>query len=237
MSLRGSAGQSFGAFLASGVRMEVVGDANDYVGKGLSGGTLVIRGHGEAMMGVTAGNACLYGATSGRLFLHGRAAQRFGVRNSGAVAVIEGAGDHCCEYMTGGICVVLGKVGKNFAAGMTGGLAYVWCPTTGTGGGDQDREADFRRQCNMELVSLYKLNEVDPADAEQVRALIQQHADYTGSRVAAELLARWPEVLFCLFFRGFDGIVCHVRVRCRMLIAAPRRLVSSSRCTRTTTGV
>lgn len=192
VSLRGSAGQSFGAFLASGVRMEVVGDANDYVGKGLSGGTLVIRGHGEAMMGVTAGNACLYGATSGRLFLHGRAAQRFGVRNSGAVAVIEGAGDHCCEYMTGGICVVLGKVGKNFAAGMTGGLAYVWCPT---GGGDQDREADFRRQCNMEMVSLYKLNEVEPADAEQVRALIQQHADYTGSRVAAELLGRWPEAV------------------------------------------
>jgi hypothetical protein len=149
--------------------------------------------------------------------------------------------------MTGGICVVLGKVGKNFAAGMTGGLAYVWCPTTGTGGGDQDREADFRRQCNMELVSLYKLNEVDPADAEHVRALIQQHADYTGSRVAAELLARWPEVLFCLFFRVFHGVARYrVRVVCQECACriphlcagtAPRRSVSSSRCTRTTTGV
>jgi glutamate synthase domain-containing protein 3 len=190
VSLRGSAGQSFGAFLAAGVRMEVIGDANDYVGKGLSGGTLVIRGHGESMMGVTAGNACLYGATSGRLFLHGRAAQRFGVRNSGAVAVIEGAGDHCCEYMTGGICVVLGKVGKNFAAGMTGGLAYVWCP-----GGD---DTIFRSQCNMEMVSLYKLDQVEAGDAEQVRALVRQHADYTGSRVATELLAKWPEVRVCV---------------------------------------
>lgn len=223
INLLGTAGQSFGAFLTGGLRMALDGDGNDYVGKGLSGGTLVIKGYDQTS-GVAVGNACLYGATGGRLFLRGMAAQRFAVRNSGAVAVLEGnlahphvnpahrsdsilsgAGDHCCEYMTGGICVVLGKVGKNFAAGMTGmlslilntrdslshfkndlgGLAYVWCPTT--------REDTFRKRCNLESVSIYRLSEIDPGDAEQVRSLLQDHVRFTGSSTASTILARWSD--------------------------------------------
>jgi glutamate synthase domain-containing protein 3 len=141
----GSAGQSFGAFLARGVTLELEGDANDYVGKGLSGGKLIVYPPRNSSFppeeNILIGNVVLYGATSGEAFFNGRAGERFAVRNSGAIAVIEGAGDHCCEYMTGGIVVVLGKTGRNFAAGMSGGVAYVL-----------DEDGSFPKLCNLAMV-------------------------------------------------------------------------------------
>jgi glutamate synthase (NADPH/NADH) large chain len=183
VKLAGSAGQSLGAFLAPGVTLELEGDANDSVGKGLSGGRLIVyppKGSTFAPEdAVILGNVALYGAVSGSAFLCGTAAERFAVRNSGARAVVEGVGDHGCEYMTGGVVVVLGKTGRNFAAGMSGGVAYVW-----------DADGHFPRRCNREMVELEEMRATE--DAELVRALISEHASLTGSAVAARLLADWP---------------------------------------------
>jgi len=184
--LTGSAGQSFGAFLACGVTLELVGDANDYVGKGLSGGRIVIYPPSNSSFvpeeNIIIGNVALYGATSGEAFFRGRAAERFAVRNSGARTVIEGVGDHGCEYMTGGRVVILGPTGRNFAAGMSGGVAYVWDPND-----------VFLINCNLGMVELEKVE--SPEDAAELRELIEKHRDFTGSTVAADVLARWDEVL------------------------------------------
>jgi glutamate synthase domain-containing protein 3 len=184
-SYRGSAGQSFGAWLAAGAELVLEGEANDYVGKGMGGGVIAIRPFAEdgSTDPVLAGNTCLYGATGGRLFMAGRAGERFCVRNSGAVAVIEGAGDHFCEYMTGGVAVALGPVGWNVGAGMTGGLAYV-------------RE---HAQVNAESVTL---RPVPAEDADGLRELIEEHHARTASRRAAELLSDWTRAL-----RGFSQVV------------------------------
>ena len=185
--INGPAGQSFGAFLAKGVTLELEGDANDYVGKGLSGGRIVIyppKGSSfKAEEQILVGNVCLYGATSGEAFFRGRAAERFCVRNSGARTVIEGVGDHGCEYMTGGRVVILGPTGRNFAAGMSGGVAYVHAP---------DRDA-FRINCNLGLVELEDV--VEEEDIAELRGLIEQHHDETESTVAGGLLSRWDEAL------------------------------------------
>ena len=179
--LHGSAGQSVGAFLAKGITIEIEGDANDFVGKGLSGGKLVIYPPKEATFAaednILLGNVVLYGATSGEAYFRGIAAERFCVRNSGATAVVEGVGDHGCEYMTGGTVVILGKTGRNFGAGMSGGVAYVL-----------DTQGDFHRQCNLETFELERLS---PADEDDVRILIEKHQRLTGSTVAARLLKDW----------------------------------------------
>ena len=182
-TLRGSAGQSFGAWLAPGIELTLVGDANDYVGKGLSGGVLALRPPEDAAFraeeNVVAGNTILYGATAGKAFFRGLVGERFAVRNSGATAVVEGVGDHGCEYMTGGAVVVLGTTGRNFAAGMSGGIAYVL-----------DEDGGFEERCNPELVGLEALG---PADALLVRELVEEHERRTGSDVAARLLDDWEE--------------------------------------------
>jgi glutamate synthase (NADPH/NADH) large chain len=184
--LRGSAGQSFGAFLAGGITLELEGDANDYVGKGLSGGRLVIYPPRESTFvpeqNILVGNVVLYGATGGRAFFRGRAAERFCVRNSGAWAVIEGVGDHACEYMTGGRAVILGPTGRNFAAGMSGGVAYVW-----------DLDGEFESRCNVGMVELEPLQE--NGDMAEVLEMIEQHHEHTGSTVAQWMLDRWPQIL------------------------------------------
>jgi glutamate synthase (NADPH) large chain len=181
IKLTGSAGQSLGAFLAHGITIELEGDSNDYVGKGLSGGRLIVYppkiSSFKAEDNILVGNVCLYGATGGEAFLRGRAAERFCVRNSGANAVVEGLGDHGCEYMTGGHLVVLGTTGRNFAAGMSGGIAYVW-----------DREGDFNLRCNLGTVALEKM---ESEDESIVRDLVERHREYTGSTVAQQALADW----------------------------------------------
>jgi glutamate synthase domain-containing protein 2/glutamate synthase domain-containing protein 1/glutamate synthase domain-containing protein 3 len=183
----GSAGQSFGGWLAPGVTFTLRGDAQDYAGKGMSGGVFAIRpreGMGEhfvAEQNVIVGNTVLYGATAGRAFFRGLAGERFGVRNSGAWTVVEGVGDHGCEYMTGGRVVVLGPTGRNFAAGMSGGVAYVL-----------DERGEFPARCNMGMVGF---DELSPADRIELRAMIEEHGARTDSRVAADLLARWEELL------------------------------------------
>jgi glutamate synthase (NADPH/NADH) large chain len=210
--LKGTAGQSFGAFLAHGVTLELTGDGNDYVGKGLSGGRVIVRqpdGVGrDPARNIIVGNTVLYGAIAGEAYFEGVAGERFAVRNSGAVAVVEGAGDHCCEYMTGGVVCVLGSVGRNFAAGMSGGIAYVYDP-----------EGTLKHQCNLDSVAL---EGVAPAgsswgdgapsqrassvsdngmghplryDAERLRVLLERHQLATGSAKAAALLADWPNAL------------------------------------------
>ena len=182
----GSAGQSFGAFVPRGITLTLEGDSNDYVGKGLSGGKIIVYPPRTATFipeeNILIGNVALYGATSGRAFFRGRAGERFCVRNSGAHAVVEGTGDHCCEYMTGGAAVVIGGTGRNFAAGMSGGAAFVL-----------DEAGDFRRRCNLEMVDLEPLCEAD--DIELVRDLLIQHAGYTGSTVAARLLSDWDDAV------------------------------------------
>src|SRR5262249_9071577 len=182
---RGSAGQSFGVFAARGLTLELEGDANDYVGKGLSGGILVVRPPCESPFRpddqVIVGNPVLYGATSGRAFFNGRAGERFAVRNSGAIAVVEGVGDHGCEYMTGGTVVVLGTTGRNFAAGMSGGVAD-----------GVDADGAFTRRCNTEMV---ELEAVDASESERVRVLVEEHHMRTGSPLALELLDHWAPVL------------------------------------------
>ncbi len=184
-TLRGSAGQSFGAWLAPGVELTLIGDANDYTGKGLSGGVLAVHPPEEATFvaedNVVVGNTVLYGAIAGRAFFRGLAGERFGVRNSGASTVVEGVGDHACEYMTGGRVVVLGPTGRNFAAGMSGGVAYVFDP-----------DGTFPRRCNMELVGF---DEIDEADALELHELVEEHHLRTLSPVAARLLADWDAML------------------------------------------
>ncbi len=183
VDLKGSAGQSLGAWLASGITMRLEGDANDYVGKGLSGGKLIVyppaHGHADfkAEENILIGNVALYGATKGEAYFRGLAAERFCVRNSGAHAVVEGCGDHGCEYMTGGRAVILGKTGRNFAAGMSGGIAYVWDP-----------RRELLQHCNLGMVELERVEDVDVP--ELVR-MIRQHAEYTGSPVARRLLGDW----------------------------------------------
>jgi glutamate synthase (ferredoxin) len=181
---RGSAGQSFGAFLAPGVRFLLTGEANDYVGKSMGGGEIVVRPSAAARYAThentIIGNTVLYGATGGSLYAAGRAGERFAVRNSGAVAVIEGLGDHGCEYMTGGIVLVLGATGRNFAAGMTGGVAYVL-----------DEDGSFPVRCNAELI---ELGQLDGDDEANIRTLLQRHLELTGSPRAADLLDRWEHV-------------------------------------------
>ncbi|HET7045655.1 MAG TPA: glutamate synthase-related protein, partial [Gaiellaceae bacterium] len=182
---RGSAGQSFGAWLAPGIELTLHGEANDYAGKGLSGGTIAVRPPDEALFAaednVIVGNTVLYGATAGRAFFRGLAGERFAVRNSGAVAVVEGVGDHGCEYMTGGRVVVLGPTGRNFAAGMSGGIAYVL-----------DLDGSFPGRCNRELIGLDPLGD---DDVETLLALLEEHLARTGSAVAARVLADWQATL------------------------------------------
>ncbi|CAG9813889.1 unnamed protein product [Phaedon cochleariae] len=184
IKLTGSAGQSFCAFSAKGVHVTLEGDANDYVGKGLSGGTIVIyppkTSPFESHLNVIAGNVCLYGATLGRAYMRGIASERFAVRNSGAVAVVEGVGDHGCEYMTGGVVLILGLTGRNFAAGMSGGIAYVW-----------DVDGKFSTRCNMEMVELCKLEDRD--DLQLVKTLLEEFIELTGSLVAAKLLEEFEQ--------------------------------------------
>ncbi|TWO67846.1 glutamate synthase subunit alpha [Caenimonas sedimenti] len=200
IQLEGTGGQSFGAFLARGITLYLIGDANDYTGKGLSGGRVVVRPsidfRGEATKNIIIGNTALYGATTGEAFFSGVAGERFAVRLSGATAVVEGTGDHGCEYMTGGTVVVLGKTGRNFAAGMSGGIAYVY-----------DEDGQFASRCNTSMVSLDRVATADEqktgagktkwhrdeADESLLRKLLEEHNRWTGSRRARELLDTWPE--------------------------------------------
>ncbi|MFW6348421.1 MAG: glutamate synthase large subunit, partial [Cyclonatronaceae bacterium] len=186
LNLRGSAGQSFGAFLTKGITLELEGDANDYVGKGLSGGKLILYPDREARFkpeeNIIIGNVAMYGATSGEAYIRGKAGERFCVRNSGVRAVVESVGDHGCEYMTGGRVVVLGTTGRNFAAGMSGGIAYVI-----------DEDNTFARRCNQELVHLERLE--DHQEITEVKTMIRRHADYTDSNRAWKILARWDEMI------------------------------------------
>jgi glutamate synthase (NADPH/NADH) large chain len=214
ITLTGTGGQSFGAWLAAGVSIELIGEANDYVGKGLSGGRLVIRPPEAAGIvpenSIIVGNTVLYGAVSGECYFRGVAGERFAVRNSGAIAVVEGAGDHCCEYMTGGVVVVLGGTGRNFAAGMSGGIAYVL-----------DEDDSFASRCNLSMVELEPVIEEEDLsasihhhagdlethglvdvmadltthDGERLYQLVARHARFTGSRRAAEILDAWGEYL------------------------------------------
>jgi glutamate synthase (NADPH/NADH) large chain len=212
VKLTGTAGQSFGAFLAQGVTLDLVGDANDYVGKGLSGGRIVVRPPENAGYkpdeSIVVGNTVLYGAIEGECYFSGIAGERFAVRNSGAVAVVEGVGDHGCEYMTGGIVVVIGKTGRNFAAGMSGGIAYVL-----------DEDGQFASRCNLAMVELEPVPEEDELmellhhhggdiefhgrvnvssdmsshDEERLLTLIQNHVHYTGSARAKHIIDNWAD--------------------------------------------
>jgi glutamate synthase (NADPH/NADH) large chain len=212
---KGTAGQSFGAWLAKGVTIELAGEGNDYVGKGISGGRLVIyppqnSGIGKAEENIIVGNTVLYGAISGECYFRGVAGERFCVRNSGVTAVIEGVGDHGCEYMTGGVVVCLGPTGRNFAAGMSGGIAYVL-----------DEAGDFSERCNMAQVELEPIEEEDDAlealdhqggdleshgmvdlshdmtrfDALRLKQLVERHMHYTNSEVARDILDNWESML------------------------------------------
>ena len=182
VKFKGSAGQSFGAFLAHGISFKLEGEANDYLGKGLSGGRISVqppvRSDFAAEENTIAGNTLLYGATSGEVYINGCAGERFAVRNSGAIAVVEGVGDHCCEYMTGGRVVVLGETGRNFAAGMSGGVAYVW-----------DKNHNFDYFCNMEMVELSLLE--DATARKELHELIRKHYLFTGSELARKMLDDW----------------------------------------------
>jgi glutamate synthase (ferredoxin) len=185
LKFQGSAGQSFGAFVPKGMTLVLEGDANDYVGKGLSGGKIVVTPpQGSTFVpeeNILIGNVAFYGATGGEAYIHGMAGERFCVRNSGVRAVVESVGDHGCEYMTGGRVVVLGPTGRNFAAGMSGGVAYVL-----------DEKGDFANHCNKEMVDL---ETVDGAEAEEVRSMIKRHSDTTRSQKAWKILSAWKEFL------------------------------------------
>ena len=186
IELNGSAGQSLGAFLSRGITIDLEGDANDYVGKGLSGGRVIIYPPTDSSFiaheNILIGNVCLYGATGGEAYFRGRAAERFCVRNSGARTVIEGVGDHGCEYMTGGRVVVLGPTGRNFAAGMSGGIAYIW-----------DREGNFNLNCNLATVELDSIT--DAEEEADIQSLIERHVEFTGSIVGSEALQNWSKFL------------------------------------------
>lgn len=182
LNFTGSAGQSFGAFTAKGVTMTVEGETNDYLGKGLSGGKIIIKKPAVADFiaeeNIITGNVSFYGAVSGEAYINGIAGERFAVRNSGVTTVVEGVGDHGCEYMTGGKVVVLGKTGRNFAAGMSGGIAYIY---------DKDKTfADI--SCNPEMVDLVELSKDDKAE---LKSLVEKHKDYTDSALASKLLDNW----------------------------------------------
>jgi glutamate synthase (ferredoxin) len=182
----GSAGQSFGAFMPRGMTFTLEGDANDYVGKGLSGGKIIVFPQEQCTFvpeeNIIIGNVALYGATSGEAYIRGMAGERFAVRNSGVTTVVESIGDHGCEYMTGGRVVILGPAGRNFAAGMSGGIAYVL-----------DEIGDFPRRCNMQMVELEKL--ADPDEIEQLWKLIQRHQTYTRSTRAAKIIEDWKAMV------------------------------------------
>ena len=186
VKFKGSAGQSFGAFLEHGISFKLEGECNDYFAKGLSGGRIAIlpptRSNFKAEENIIAGNTGLYGATSGELYINGKVGERFGVRNSGAIAVIEGAGDHCCEYMTGGRVVVLGQTGRNFAAGMSGGVAYVW-----------DKSHTFDYFCNMDMVEINLVE--DSVSRKELLELIRQHYLHTGSALAGRMLDDWQHYI------------------------------------------
>jgi glutamate synthase (ferredoxin) len=186
LHFQGSAGQSFGAFIPKGVTLKLEGDANDYIGKGLSGGKIILYPSAAATFvaaeNVIVGNVALYGATSGEVYISGMAGERFCVRNSGVTAVVEAIGDHGCEYMTGGKVFVLGQTGRNFAAGMSGGVAYIL-----------DEQGDFATRCNTQMVGLEKLT--DPSEIAEVRQVIQKHLDYTQSQKAAQILAQWEAIV------------------------------------------
>jgi glutamate synthase (NADPH/NADH) large chain len=182
VTLHGSAGQSFGAFNVRGLNLTLHGEANDYVGKGMAGGRIVISNSHTTTHNVLAGNTLLYGATGGELYIAGRVGERFAVRNSGAIAIVEGVGDHGCEYMTGGCVIVLGRAGRNFGAGMSGGTAYVL-----------DEVGDFARRINTQMVGIEKLE--DDEEIATVRGLIQQHAHYTGSERARAVLDGWQSLV------------------------------------------
>ncbi len=186
ITFTGSAGNSFGAFVPKGVTLRLLGDANDFVGKGLSGGRIVVRpphttapGGFVAEDNIVAGNVILFGATGGEVLIRGIAGERFAVRNSGATAVVEGVGDHGCEYMTGGKVVILGKTGRNFGAGMSGGVAFVYNP-----------DSDFEANLNTELVDL---EDLEGEDFAWLKAVVERHRDETGSEVAARILADWSQ--------------------------------------------
>lgn len=184
VTFRGSAGQSFGAFLAHGIHFKLEGEANDYLGKGLSGGVISVypdrKSDFAPEQNIIAGNTLLYGAISGEVYINGQAGERFAVRNSGAIAVVEGAGDHCCEYMTGGRVLVLGETGRNFAAGMSGGIAYVW-----------NKKGDFDYFCNMEMVELSLLEH--KSSVKEVKELLRKHYEHTGSPLAKDMLEHWEQ--------------------------------------------
>jgi glutamate synthase (ferredoxin) len=186
LRFQGSAGQSFGAFIPQGITLVLEGDSNDYIGKGLSGGKIIVYPPANATFvpeeNIIIGNVAFYGATAGEAYIRGVAGERFCVRNSGVRAVIEGVGDHACEYMTGGRVVVLGRTGRNFAAGMSGGIAYVL-----------DQAGDFERRCNREMVTLERL--VNEAEIQEVEAMLRRHAEYTGSELAQRILANWPAMV------------------------------------------
>ena len=217
INLTGVAGQSFGAWLAHGVTLDLVGDANDYVGKGLSGGRIIVRQPPQApraaQENIIVGNTVLYGAIAGEAYFNGVAGERFAVRNSGAIAVAEGTGDHGCEYMTGGVVVVLGKTGRNFAAGMSGGIAYVYdpdgafedlvnpaqvdlLPVSGEPDADADVEAFGGRPSQRpRSVNDFGMGDMLRHDAERLRILVERHQLHTGSKLAGELLADWDAAL------------------------------------------
>jgi len=180
----GSAGQSFGAFMPKGMTFFLEGDSNDYLGKGLSGGKIIVMPPAQSTFlpeeNIIVGNVALYGATGGEAYIRGMAGERFCVRNSGVNAVVESVGDHGCEYMTGGCAVVLGRTGRNFAAGMSGGIAYVL-----------DEAGDFPQRCNLQMVGLERLE--DPDEIELVWKMVQRHQAYTQSALAARLLAKWEQ--------------------------------------------
>jgi len=236
IKLTGTAGQSFGAFLAKGIALELTGEANDYVGKGLSGGRIAVRPspvfRGKPEENIIVGNTVLYGAIAGECFFRGVAGERFAVRNSGATAVVEGLGDHGCEYMTGGTVVVLGQTGRNFAAGMSGGVAYVL-----------DEDGGFEKRCNLSMVALEPVPEEEAvsevgeleshgkvdlrhlgrADDELLRSLIEKHAQLTGSVRARTILDQWPA------YRGrFVKVMPHEYRRALKEMAAKKKVLEAA---------
>ena len=200
VNLKGTAGQSFGTFLSKGVTLILDGEANDYVGKGLSGGRIVVKPFSKSKIqsneNIIVGNTVLYGAISGECYFSGVAGERFAVRNSGAIAVVEGTGDHCCEYMTGGIIMVLGNTGVNFGAGMSGGIAYVY-----------DNDKSFAKRCNTSMVEIIELNSENPSSSEnlfnkqtylendekRIREMLMRHINYTNSQVAKKIIENFSD--------------------------------------------
>jgi glutamate synthase (ferredoxin) len=213
VNLTGSAGQSFGAFIPKGITLALEGEANDFVGKGLSGGKLIVRPPAGATFAaeenVIIGNVALYGATGGEAFISGVAGERFAVRNSGAHAVVEGVGDHGCEYMTGGRVIVLGGTGRNFAAGMSGGIAYVL-----------DTDGSFALNCNIDMVDLERLDQAD--EVSLVRDLIERHVHLTGSAIGQRVLGSWATALqqfVSVMPRDFKRVRAEEAAKARELVA------------------